>query len=79
MQTCRKKLLVYLYENGPGTIYSMCVISGNMERDRMRGMAEEREAIIKLIISWPEVLHSPQDASSGELRREGGGNYCHFG
>lgn len=34
--------------------------------------AEESEVIIKLIICWPEVLHSPQDASSGESRREAG-------
>lgn len=41
----------------------------------MRGYeewAEESEVIIKLIICWPEVLHSPQDASSGESRREAG-------
>lgn len=50
-----------------------------MERDRARRMAVERKAIIKLIISWPEVLYSPQDVSSGEPGRGGGGNYCHFG
>lgn len=50
-----------------------------MERDRERRMAVERKSIIKLIISWPEVLHSPQDVSSGDPGRGGGGNYCHFG
>jgi len=37
-----------------------------VKRDRARRMAVERKAIIKLIISWPEVFHSPQDVSSGE-------------
>lgn len=46
------------------------VIGGNVERDKTRRLTEEREAIIKLIISWPEVLHSPLDVSSGE-RGEG--------
>lgn len=41
----------------------------------MRGYeewAEESEVINKLIICWPEVLHSTQDASSGESRRDAG-------
>lgn len=41
----------------------------------MRGYkewAEESEVIMKLIICWPEVLHSPQAACSGESRREAG-------
>lgn len=46
------------------------VIGGNVERDKTRRLTEEREAIIKLIISWPEVLHSPLDVSFGE-RGEG--------
>lgn len=51
------ELLVYCYVEGLKRY--IFVIGVNVERDRARGTVEERKAIIKLIISWPGVLHSP--------------------